>query len=94
MALIAAEHDDVAGLRVIRGPTAVASGAIMFSKLGPAEQLVLVNGTPVVVAIRDCQIFSVPAFTRVNDRIPQIVILRHASRLPAVARPAGVRSAL
>jgi RNA polymerase sigma factor (sigma-70 family) len=73
--------DDVAGLRVIRGATAVASGAIMFSKLGPAEQLVLVNGTPGVVASRDGEIVSVAAFTVVNDRIVEIDIVGDPDRL-------------
>jgi RNA polymerase sigma factor (sigma-70 family) len=76
--------DDVAGLRVIRGATAVASGAIMFSKLGPAEQLVLVNGTPGVVASRDGEIFSVAAFTVVNDRIVEIDIVGDPDRLRAL----------
>lgn len=76
--------DEVAGLRVIRGATAVASGAIMFSKLGPAEQLVVVNGTPGVVASRDGEIFSVAAFTVVNDRIVEIDIVGDPDRLRAL----------
>jgi RNA polymerase sigma factor (sigma-70 family) len=76
--------DDVAGLRVIRGATAVASGAIMFSRMGPAEQLVLVNGTPGVVASRDGEIFSVAAFTVVNDRIVEIDIVGDPDRLRAL----------
>jgi RNA polymerase sigma-70 factor (ECF subfamily) len=76
--------DDVAGLRVIRGATAVASGAILFSRMGPAEQLVLVNGTPGVVASRDGEIFSVAAFTVVNDRIVEIDIVGDPDRLRAL----------
>jgi RNA polymerase sigma-70 factor (ECF subfamily) len=76
--------DDVAGLRVIRGANAVASGAIMFSRMGPAEQLVLVNGTPGVVASRDGEIFSVAAFTVVNDRIVEIDIVGDPDRLRAL----------
>jgi RNA polymerase sigma-70 factor (ECF subfamily) len=76
--------DDVAGLRVVRGATAVASGAILFSKLGPAEQLVLVNGTPGVMASRDGEIFSVAAFTVVNDRIVEIDIVGDPDRLRAL----------
>ena len=76
--------DEVAGLRLIRGAAAVASGAIMFSQLGPAEQLVLVNGTPGVVASRDGEIFSVAAFTVVNDRIVEIDIVGDPDRLRAL----------
>jgi RNA polymerase sigma factor (sigma-70 family) len=76
--------DEVAGLRVIRGATAVASGAILFSRLGPAEQLVLVNGTPGVVASRDGELFSVAAFTVVNDRIVEIDIVGDPDRLRAL----------
>jgi RNA polymerase sigma factor (sigma-70 family) len=76
--------DEVAGLRVVRGATAVASGAILFSKLGPAEQVVVVNGTPGVVASRDGEVFSVAAFTVVNDRIVEIDILGDPDRLHAL----------
>jgi RNA polymerase sigma-70 factor (ECF subfamily) len=76
--------DEAAGLRLVRGATAVASGAIMFSKLGPAEELVLVNGTPGVVASRDGEIFSVASFTVVNDRIVEIDIVGDPDRLRAL----------
>jgi RNA polymerase sigma-70 factor (ECF subfamily) len=76
--------DEVAGLRVVRGATAVASGAILFSKLSPAEHFVVVNGTPGVVASRDGEIFSVAAFTVVNDRIVEIDIVGDPDRLRAL----------
>jgi RNA polymerase sigma-70 factor (ECF subfamily) len=76
--------DEVAGLRVVRGATAVASGAIMFSKLSPDEQLVVVNGTPGVVASREGELFSVAAFTVVNDRIVEIDIVGDPDRLRAL----------
>jgi RNA polymerase sigma factor (sigma-70 family) len=76
--------DEAAGLRLVRGAAAVASGAIMFSQLGPAEELVLVNGTPGVVASRDGEIFSVAAFTVVNDRIVEIDIVGDPDRLRAL----------
>jgi len=76
--------DDVAGLRVVRGAAAVASGAILFSTLSPAEQLVVVNGTPGVVASRDGEAFSVAAFTVVDDRIVEIDIVGDPDRLRAL----------
>jgi len=76
--------DDVAGLRVVRGAAAVASGAILFSTLSPAEQLVVVNGTPGVLASRDGEAFSVAAFTVVDDRIVEIDIVGDPDRLRAL----------
>ena len=73
--------DEPTGLRVVRGAAAVASGAIMFSKLQPLEAPVLVNGTPGVVASREGEVFSVAAFTVFNGRIVEIDIVSDPERL-------------
>jgi hypothetical protein len=68
--------------RVVRGAEAVAKGAVRFSKLELAVELVLVNGNLGFVTRRpDGRLFSVVGFTIAGGKIVEIDILADPERL-------------
>jgi RNA polymerase sigma-70 factor (ECF subfamily) len=68
--------------RVVRGAHAVASQAATFSRLGLANQLVLVNGNLGFVSRRgDGRLFAVLGFTIADGRIVEMDILADPERL-------------
>jgi RNA polymerase sigma-70 factor (ECF subfamily) len=69
------------GLRVVRGATEVASGAVAFQRMALTARPLVVNGTAAVAATRDGATYSVAAFTVVDDRIVAIDILTDPDRL-------------
>jgi len=70
------------GARVeLRGPAAVSSQALTYSRLGLLHQPALINGAAGVVVLRDGQPFSVMGFTIRGGRITEIDILADPERL-------------
>jgi RNA polymerase sigma-70 factor (ECF subfamily) len=70
------------GLRVVRGATAVASGAVVFQRLALQVRPVLVNGVAGVVAVdADGAPYSVASFTVVGGRIAEIDIVTDPDQL-------------
>jgi RNA polymerase sigma-70 factor (ECF subfamily) len=67
--------------RYARGAETVASGAIMFRRLGLSFQRALVNGVPGVVSLRDGKPFSVGAFAISSGKIVEFDILADPDRL-------------
>jgi RNA polymerase sigma factor (sigma-70 family) len=67
--------------RLARGAETVASGAIMFRRLGLSFQRALVNGTAGVVSLRDGEPFSVGAFTVRGGKVVEFDILTDPDRL-------------
>ncbi len=69
-------------LTEIRGARNVAGGALMFSRLAPSVQPVLVNGAAGFVSrLPDGQPFSVMGFIVRNNRIVEIDVIRDPARL-------------
>ncbi|HEX7717883.1 MAG TPA: sigma-70 family RNA polymerase sigma factor [Marmoricola sp.] len=77
-------NQSVDALAIVRGATAVASGAVTFQKLAVVAHPVLVNGTAGVAASLDGRPYSVAAFTVVDDRIVAIDIYTDPDRLRAL----------
>jgi len=69
---------------LIRGPRAIAKGALAFSRLALAVRPVLVNGSPGFIAFDDGQPFSVLGFTIRGGKIVEMHILRDPERLAAL----------
>jgi RNA polymerase sigma-70 factor (ECF subfamily) len=67
--------------RHAQGAETVASGAIMFQRLGLSFQRALVNGAPGVVSLRDGEPFSVGAFAIRGGKIVEFDILTDPDRL-------------
>jgi len=68
--------------RLVRGAEAVVAQAVMFSKLGLSNQVVLVNGNIGVVArLPDGRVLSVLAFTIAGGKVVEIDILADPDRL-------------
>ncbi|HKD09802.1 MAG TPA: RNA polymerase sigma factor SigJ [Bryobacteraceae bacterium] len=67
--------------KVIRGAARVAGEALLFSPMAPYGRLVLVNGTPGLVAAPGGQPFAVLGFTVRHGRIVEINILADPERL-------------
>jgi RNA polymerase sigma factor (sigma-70 family) len=74
----------VDALTIVRGATAVASGAAAFQQLGFTARPVLVDGVPGVVSYMDGRVHGVAAFTVVDDRIVELDILTDPGRLRAL----------
>jgi RNA polymerase sigma-70 factor (ECF subfamily) len=70
-----------AGIRIVRGASAVASGAVTFQQHGLVSRSVLVNGVAGVAAYLDGTPYSLAAFTVVDGRIVQIDIITDRDRL-------------
>jgi RNA polymerase sigma factor (sigma-70 family) len=68
-------------LRVIRGASAVAEGALSFSRAAPFARPALVNGAAGLVAAPHGQPFAVMGFTVAGGRIVEIDILADRERL-------------
>ncbi|MEH0545807.1 RNA polymerase sigma factor SigJ [Streptomyces sp. B21-105] len=92
-ALLAVLHPDViarsdGGTRVPsilrRGAGDVASQAVTFARFAANARLVLVNGTPGVVAFAEDRALSVMSFTIQDGRITHLDILTDPDRLPAL----------
>ncbi len=69
------------GSRIDHGARAVASGAVMFNKLGYAGRRALVNGAPGVVTFAGEEPFAVLGFTVAGGRIVEMNILTDPARL-------------
>ena len=69
------------GLRVVRGATEVASGAVTFQQLALTARPLVVNGTAAVAATKDGATYSLATFTVVDGRIVAIDILTDPDRL-------------
>jgi RNA polymerase sigma-70 factor (ECF subfamily) len=67
--------------RVVRGAETVASGAVMFSRIGLTVRRALINGSPGTVSFRDGKPFSVGAFTVRGGRIAALDILADPDRV-------------
>ena len=72
------------GIRIVQGAAAVASGAVTFQQLALASRPVLVNGVAGIAARADGRIYSVAAFTVVDDRIVAIDIVTDPDQLRLV----------
>jgi RNA polymerase sigma factor (sigma-70 family) len=70
--------------RRVRGAEAVASQALMWSRVDLTMQRALVNGAAGLVALRDGQPWSLSAITVKNGRIVEIDILADPERLTAL----------
>ncbi len=88
--LVAVLHPDVvlradfgpaAGSREVRGAENVARQAVMYSRVGLAVRVALINGAVGMVTTRDGQLFSVGGFTITNGRIAAMDILADPERL-------------
>jgi len=66
---------------VLRGPEAVAKGAMAFSATAELTRLALVNGAVGAVALTEGRIVSVAAFTVYEGRIAELDILTDPERL-------------
>lgn len=77
-------NQSVDALAIVRGATAVASGAVQFQRMALATRPVLVNGAPGVAAVVDGAVWSLAAFTVVDGRIVEIDIISDPTRLRAL----------
>jgi RNA polymerase sigma-70 factor (ECF subfamily) len=77
-------NDAADALRVVHGAAAVASGAVVFQRLGLDARPVLVNGVAGVAASADGAPYSMAVFTVVDDRIVSIDIYTDPARLRAL----------
>jgi len=75
------------GVTLVRGATAVASGAVTFQRLAPLSRPVLVNGAAGLVVDLDGELYSVLAFTVVEGRIVEIDILADRDQLRSLGIP-------
>jgi len=69
------------GSREVRGAAAVASQALMYSRLGLIMKPALINGTAGLVSLRNGQPFSVGGFTVTGGKIVAMDILADPDRL-------------
>jgi hypothetical protein len=69
------------GSRIERGARAVATGAVVFRRLGYVSRPALVNGAPGVVTFAGQQPFSVVGFTVAGGKIAEMNILVDPARL-------------
>jgi RNA polymerase sigma factor (sigma-70 family) len=74
--------------KLVRGASAVAGQAAMFSKGASTTELALVNGHVGVVGVPDGEVVSVIEFTVSNGRIVELNILVDPVRLRALNLPA------
>jgi RNA polymerase sigma-70 factor (ECF subfamily) len=77
-------NESVDALAIVRGATAVASGAVMFQQRDVTTRPVLVNGVAGVAASIGGEPYSIAVFTVVDDRIVAIDIFTDPARLRAV----------
>jgi RNA polymerase sigma-70 factor (ECF subfamily) len=78
------------GLAVVRGATAVASGAVLFQQQARPSRPVLVNGTAGVLVDGDGDVpYSLAAFTVVGGRIVAIDIVTDPERLRTLRTSGG-----
>lgn len=73
--------------KVVRGASAVAGQAAMFSKGAATTELALVNGRVGVVGVPDGEVVSVMEFTVSNGRIAELNILADPARVRALGLP-------
>jgi RNA polymerase sigma factor (sigma-70 family) len=74
----------VDAVAVVRGASAVATGARAFQRLGLAPLLVRVEGAVGIASYRDGEPFGLAAFTVVGGRIVEIDIVTDPARLRAL----------
>lgn len=77
-------NSGIDALTIVRGATAVASGATAFQRLGFAPRPLLVDGVPGVASYVDGRLHGVAAFTVVDGRIVEIDIVTDPERLAAL----------
>jgi RNA polymerase sigma-70 factor (ECF subfamily) len=71
--------------KLVRGAQDVATQAQLFSQLGPAARLALVNGAIGCVVFMDERLFAVVGFTVANEKIVELNILADPQRLDQLA---------
>jgi RNA polymerase sigma factor (sigma-70 family) len=67
---------------LVRGPQAVAQGAIVFARLAELTRPALVNGAVGAVAMSDGRVVAVAAFTVADGKVLELNILSDPDRLP------------
>ncbi|GLH98777.1 RNA polymerase sigma factor SigJ [Phytohabitans aurantiacus] len=72
---------------LVRGPEAVAQGAIVFARIAELTRPVLVNGAVGAVAMSEGRVVAVAAFTVADGKVLALNILNDPERLPS--QPAG-----
>ncbi|MGW6022662.1 sigma-70 family RNA polymerase sigma factor [Streptomyces sp. NPDC055099] len=74
--------------KLVRGASAVAGQAAMFSKAAPTTEIALVNGRYGMVGVPDGEVVSVMEFTIAGGRIVELNILVDPARVRALGLPA------
>jgi RNA polymerase sigma-70 factor (ECF subfamily) len=77
----------VDAVSIVRGATAVASGAMAFQRIAFVARPVLVDGVAGAVAVVDGKVSSLAAFTVVDGRIVEIDIVNDPMRLRGLTVP-------
>ncbi|TDW18382.1 RNA polymerase sigma-70 factor (ECF subfamily) [Kribbella kalugense] len=83
-----AEYAGPAVSKLVRGARAVVEQALLFSRMAPYNQLVLVNGVPGVMTVVNDRLMGVMAVTVADGKITQIDILADVDRLQVIPLPA------
>ncbi|WP_371406338.1 RNA polymerase sigma factor SigJ [Kribbella sp. NBC_00662] len=83
-----AEYAGPAVSKLVRGAKAVVEQALLFSRMGPYNQLALVNGVPGVVTVVNDRLVGVMAVVVKDGKITQIDILADLERLEVIPLPA------
>jgi RNA polymerase sigma factor (sigma-70 family) len=83
-----AEFAGPAVSKLVRGAKAVVEQALLFSRMAPYNQMVLVNGVPGVITVVNDRLLGVMAVTVTDGKITQIDILADLERLEVLPLPA------
>lgn len=83
-----AEYAGPAVSKLVRGAKAVVEQALLFSRMGPYNQLALVNGVPGVITVVNDRLVGVMAVVVKDGKITQIDILADLERLEVIPLPA------
>jgi RNA polymerase sigma-70 factor (ECF subfamily) len=83
-----AEYAGPAVSKLVRGAVAVVEQALLFSRMAPYNQLVLVNGVPGVMTVVNDRLMGVMSVTVADGKITQIDILADLERLEVIPLPA------
>jgi RNA polymerase sigma-70 factor (ECF subfamily) len=83
-----AEYAGPAVSKLVRGARAVVEQALLFSRMAPYNQLVLVNGVPGVMTVVNDRLMGVMSVTVADGKITQIDILADLHRLEVIPLPA------
>lgn len=83
-----AEYAGPAVSKLVRGAKAVVEQALLFSRMGPYNQLALVNGVPGVITVVNDRLVGIMAVVVKDGKITQIDILADLDRLEVIPLPA------